>query len=56
MYDSKEQVMGIVRHILTAGGGYFAASGVVAQDEVTTIVSGLIALVGVIWSVVAKKV
>lgn len=56
MYDTKEQVMGIARHVLTAGGGYFAATGVVAQDEVTTIVSGLVALVGLIWSVVAKKV
>lgn len=56
MYDTKEQVMGIARHVLTAGGGYFAASGVVAHDEVTTIVSGLVALVGLIWSVVAKKV
>lgn len=56
MYDKQEQVMGIVRHVLTAGGGYFAATGIVAQDEVTTIVSGLVGLVGLIWSVVAKRV
>lgn len=56
MYNTKEQMMGIIRHVLTAGGGYFTATGLVAQDEVTTIVSGLVGLVGLIWSIVAKRV
>jgi hypothetical protein len=53
-----DQVSALVRHILTFGGGYFIAQGIVDEATMTTIISGGVALIGVIWSLrdkTAKK-
>ena len=55
MYNSKEQVMGVVRHILTAGGGYFVGQGLLTGDMLVEIVAGVATLIGVIWSVWEKR-
>lgn len=55
-YDVKESVLGVFRHVLTAAGTYFAAQGYITNDTVVTIVSGLVALAGLIWSIQNKKV
>lgn len=49
-----EMVMGLVRHLMTFGGGFMVAQGYATQDEMTAGVSAFVTLVGVAWSVVVK--
>ena len=46
---------GIVRHILTAGGGVLVSKGVLTDGMLETGIGAIIAIAGVIWSAVAKK-
>ena len=46
---------GVIRHILTAGGGALVAKGVVAETEIEALVGALITIIGVVWSALAKK-
>lgn len=50
----KDSILSIIRHLLTFGGGYVAAQGWATQDELTTGISALITLIGVIWGIVDK--
>ena len=50
-----EQILGIVRHILTALGGVLVTKGVVDEGTMTTAVGAIATLVGVVWSFLAKK-
>lgn len=50
-----EMVMGLVRHLLTFGGGIVIAKGWADEATVTQIVAGAVALGGVIWSFLSKK-
>jgi hypothetical protein len=52
---NKESILGIVRHILTFGGGFMTQNGMATQDDITTGVSAVVTLVGVIWSILSKK-
>lgn len=52
---TKDTILGFIRHVLTFGGGFFASSGYVADDEVTAGVSAIVTLVGIIWSALDKK-
>jgi hypothetical protein len=52
---TREQVLGIVRHVLTFAGGIVVAKGLVDESTVNEIIGGVITLTGTIWSVVAKK-
>ncbi len=52
---NKQAILGIVRHILTFGGGFMTQSGIATGEEVTTGVSAAVTLIGVIWSVLSKK-
>lgn len=52
---NKEMVLGFVRHLLTFGGGYVAAKGIVDQAVVNEAIGAVITLVGIGWSVVDKK-
>lgn len=49
-------VLGIVRHILTFGGGYFVGSGLVTNDEMTTAISAVVSLIGLGWSIYDKRI
>jgi hypothetical protein len=51
----KETILGVVRHILTAGGGFLTANGLATADEVNLIVGGLIAAFGLVWSILQKR-
>lgn len=46
---------GIVRHILTAGGGVLVSKGVMTDGMLETSIGAIITLAGVIWSALAKK-
>ena len=50
-----EAVLGVVRHILTFGGGFLVAKGWLDADTLTQAVAAIASLVGVVWSVIAKK-
>ena len=52
---TKEQTLGIVRHILTFAGGTMLTSGLVDQGTFDAVVGSVITLAGVIWSITAKK-
>ncbi len=52
---NKEKVLGIVRHVLTFGGGILIAKGIIDESTASEIIGGVITLVGAIWSVVAKN-
>jgi hypothetical protein len=47
-------VIGLLRHLLTLGGGYLVKSGLVDSEQLTTGVGAVVAIVGIVWSVVAK--
>ena len=51
----KDAILGIVRHILTAGGGALVANGVVLEADVQTAIGAIVALVGVVLSVLEKR-
>lgn len=52
---SKEQVLGVIRHVLTFAGGFFVTKGLVDDGLLVELVGGIITVVGGIWSVIAKK-
>ena len=52
---TKEQVLGIVRHVLTFAGGIVVMKGWADESVVTEITGGVMTLVGAIWSIVAKR-
>lgn len=50
-----EQVMGIIRHILTFVGGVVVAKGLVDEALITEIIGGTLTLIGGIWSIISKN-
>lgn len=52
---SKEQVLGIIRHILTFVGGIAIANGLVDAAIIETVIGSVATLTGAIWSIVAKN-
>ena len=50
-----ETVAGLVRHALTALGGVLVAKGYLEAGMVEEIAGAVVTLVGVVWSVVAKR-
>lgn len=55
---TKEMILGVLRHLLTAGGGILSANGVASSGEVETGVGAVIALIGLglsIWDKRKKK-
>lgn len=52
---NKEKVMGVIRHILTFGGGYVTARGWLDEGTVTELVGAAVTIVGVAWSYFAPE-
>ena len=52
---TKDQVLGIIRHALTFVGGLLVTKGLINEGMNEEIIGGVISLVGLIWSVAAKK-
>lgn len=48
-------IAGIVRHVLTTAGGVLVTKGLTDEATVSAIVGGIVAAVGLIWSVLSKK-
>ena len=51
---NKEQILGIVRHVLTFVGGFLITKGLVDETFVTEIVGALSTIIGSVWSFIAK--
>lgn len=51
----KEIVSGLIRHGLTSVGGGLVSSGLLSTDKVSTLVGIIVTLLGIVWSVVEKK-
>lgn len=52
---SVEIILGLIRHLLTAGGGILAAKGYTDDATVEVVAGSVVAIVGAIWSVLAKR-
>lgn len=51
----KEQVLGIVRHVLTFAGGILVAKGIATEAMSQELIGAVITLIGGIWSIVSKN-
>ena len=51
----KDQLLGLVRHVLTFVGGIIVAKGVVEANISEEIIGGLMTVIGGLWSVISKK-
>jgi hypothetical protein len=52
---TQEQILGIVRHILTFGGGILVTKGLLDEGMVAEISGAVITLIGAVWSIVEKS-
>jgi hypothetical protein len=51
---NKEQVLGIVRHVLTFAGGILMAKGYADEAVAEELIGGLVAVIGGAWSIIVK--
>jgi hypothetical protein len=54
MSKVQDYVLGIVRHFLTTAAGGLIAHGYLNADQSQAIVGGIVALIGVAWSLLQK--
>ena len=52
---TQEQLLGIVRHILTAAGGIIIARGLVSEALWEQIAGAALTVAGLVWSILSKK-
>ena len=52
---TKEQIFGVVRHILTFAGGFLVVKGYFDEAMLNELIGGAIALAGTVWSIIDKK-
>jgi hypothetical protein len=52
---SREQIEGIIRHTLTAVGGFLITKGILDENLVMDITGAAITLTGIIWSIIDKN-
>lgn len=51
----RDQILGVIRHVLTFVGGFLVTKGLVDDATLSQGIGALISLMGVVWSVVDKK-
>lgn len=52
---NKEQLLGLVRHVLTGFGGAAASTGYITESDYTLAVGAIVTLAGIIWSAFAPE-
>ena len=52
---TKDQLMGIVRHVITFVGGILVTKALIDDSILTEIVGATVTLSGAIWSIVSKN-
>lgn len=50
-----EKILGIIRHLLTFGGGFLVAKGYIDEASVGELVGAIVTVIGTVWSIVAKS-
>ena len=49
-----DSILGLIRHILTFGGGYAVANGLADEATIEQLVGALVTIIGIVWSVKNK--
>lgn len=52
---NKDMILGLVRHLLTFGGGFLVAKGWGDAETVQTVAAAVATIVGVLWSAYDKR-
>jgi hypothetical protein len=52
---NKDQILGVLRHVLTFVGGILVFRGVLDDALLQELVGGVVTLAGTVWSVISKK-
>lgn len=52
---TKEQVVGVIRHVITFVGGILVVKGILEEAMVQEVLGGVLGLLGTVWSIVDKK-
>ena len=52
---NKEQIFGLIRHLLTVVGGGLVAKGYIDADTVYELSGALVSVVGIVWSYMDKR-
>jgi len=47
---NKSKLFGVLRHVLTFGGGYLVAKDYLDGEQLNELVAGALALIGLAWS------
>ena len=50
-----DSIKSLIRHILSAAGGFLVAKGVVSADQLPEVVGAVITIVAAAWGVWSKK-
>lgn len=50
-----ESIKSLIRHLLSAAGGYLVAKGLVSADQLPEIVGALATLVAAGWGIASKR-
>ncbi len=51
----KTKILGIVRHLLTFGGGYAVAQGALTEAAIPEVVGAIVTVIGAVWSALAPE-
>jgi len=52
---NKLSILGLVRHLLTFGGGYLVSKGILDEGSVQEIIGAAITIGGALWSFLAPE-
>jgi hypothetical protein len=52
---NKETIFGVIRHILTFGGGILASKGILDAGLVEQAAGAIITIAGIAWSIIEKR-
>jgi hypothetical protein len=48
-------IASLIRHILTAAGGFIVAKGLASADQIAEISGAVVIIIGVVWSIFNNK-
>ena len=52
---NKDQILGLVRHLLTFVGGFLITKGIIDETTSVEAIGAITTLIGTIWSVLSNK-
>lgn len=52
---TRKKILGIIRHVLTFGGGYVVAKGWLTETSLPDVIGAVMTITGAVWSVADKK-